>query len=250
MNVSLYQAAAAMNAQSRWEELITENLAAGAVPGFRKQNVSFEDVAATSPLTVNGATPTNFMIPVAVASTSFQPGELRPTGGSLDFAIEGSGFFTVQLPNGDHAYTRDGEFQLNGKSQLVTKEGYPVLSGSGPVQFDPNNSGAITVSATGQISQGSDVKGQLQVVTFPNPNQLTDTDYGYLLANQPGMTPTPAPAGTSVRQGFLEGPNTSPTAEMGGLISTMRTFEANQKVLQMQNDRMGEVISTLGGTSS
>ena len=249
MNVSLYQAAAAMNAQSRWQELISENLAAGAVPGFRKQNVSFEDVAAASPVSLNGATPTNYMIPVAVASTSFQPGELRPTGGSLDFAIEGNGFFTAQLPDGDKAYTRDGEFQLNAKGQLVTKEGYPVLSDSGPVQFDPNNTGSISVSATGQISQGGEVKGHLQVMTFSNPNQLTATSYGYLLADQPGLTPAPAAADTAVRQGFLEAPNTSPTVEMSGLINTMRIFEANQKVLQMQNDRMGQIISTLGGTS-
>ena len=249
MNVSLYQAAAAMNAQSRWQELITENLAAGAVPGFRKQDVSFADVAAASPLQMNGAAPANFMIPVAVSTTSFQQGQLRATGGAMDFAIDGAGFFTVQMPNGDHAYTRDGEFQLNAQGQLVTKEGYRVLSDSGPVQFDPNNAGAITVSASGQVSQGGEVKGRLQIVTLPNPGQLTETDYGYLLLNPPGVKPAPAPAGTSVRQGFLEAPNTSPTAEMGGLITTLRTFEANQKVLQMQNDRMGQIIADLGGTT-
>jgi flagellar basal body rod protein FlgG len=249
MNVSLYQAAAAMNAQSRWQEMITQNLAAGTTPGFRKQDVSFADVAAASPLAVNGANAANFMIPVAITSTSFQQGQLRPTGGSLDFAIQGSGFFSAQLPNGDKAYTRDGEFQLNGQGQLVTKEGYPVLSDSGPVQFDPSNPGAISISADGQISQGSDIKGKLQVSTFSNPGQLTQTDFGYLLANQPGMTPTPVSGDTSVRQGFLEAPNTSPTTEMGSLIETMRIFEANQKVLQMQNDRMGSVITALGGTS-
>ena len=249
MNVSLYQAAAAMNAQSRWQELITENLAAGTTPGFCKRNVSFADVAAASPMAMNGANPANFMIPVAVTSTSFQQGQLRATGGALDFAVEGSGFFTVQLPNGDRAYTRDGEFQLNAKHQLVTKEGYPVLSDAGPVQLDPSNPGTVSISATGQISQGSDVKGHLQAVTFSNPSQLSETDYGYLLASQPGMTPQPAAADTSIRQGFLEAPNTSPTSEMSGLINTMRIYEANQKVLQMQNDRMGSVISALGGTS-
>ncbi len=238
-----------MNAQSRWQEMITQNLAAGSTPGFRKQDVSFADVAAVSPLAVDGAAQTNFMIPVAVTSTSFQQGQLRPTGGALDFAIEGSGFFTVQMPNGDRAYTRDGEFQLNAKSQLVTKEGYPVLSNGGPVQLNPGDSSPVSISATGQISQGGVVKGHLQVVTFSNPGQLTATNYGYLLANQPGMTPTPVTGDTAVRQGFLEAPNSSPTGEMSGLIDSMRIFEANQKVLQMQNDRMGQVISSLGGTS-
>jgi flagellar basal-body rod protein FlgG len=249
MNVSLYQAAAAMNAQSRWQEMITQNLSAGTTPGFRRQDVSFADVAAASPLDGNGNTSANFMIPVAVASTSFQQGQLRPTGGALDFAVEGSGFFTVQLPNGDRAYTRDGEFQLNAKSQLVTKEGYPVLGNGGPVQFNPGNPAAISISPTGQISQGGDIKGHLQVVTFSNPSQLTPTDYGYLIADQPNMNATAVTSDTAVRQGFLEAPNSSPTGEMSGLIDSMRIFEANQKVLQMQNDRMGQTITSLGGTS-
>jgi len=249
MNVSLYQAAAAMNAEERWQELITENLAAGASPGFRKQNVSFEDVAAASPLQLTNPSSPNFFIPVAVASTSFQQGEMKPTNGNLDFAIQGPGFFTVQLPNGQHAYTRDGEFQLNAQNELVTKENYPVLGSGGAVQFDPSNSSPITISPSGQISQGDQVKGQLQVVNFAKPGQLVATDFGYLLNNDPNVKPLPMPPDTAVRQGFLEGANTSPSMEMGGLINTMRVFEANQKVLQMQNDRMGQVITQLGGTS-
>ena len=247
MNVSLYQAAAAMDAQSRWQEIIADNLAAGAVPGFRKENASFEDVAAASSVTMRGATPASFYIPTVVSSTSFLQGEMRPTGGSLDFALEGQGFFEVQLPNGDNAYTRNGEFQLNAKGQLVTAEGYPVMSESGAVQFDPNNSVPITVSATGQISQNGITKGHLKVAMFADLNSLTAADGGYLLAS--GQQPLPAPAGTAVRQGFLEAANLSPTTEMGSLISAMRVFEANQKVLQAQDDRLGHIITDLGGTS-
>jgi flagellar basal body rod protein FlgG len=249
MNVSLYQAAAAMNAQQRWQELITENLAAGTVPGFRKQEISFADVAATSPVNMNGVSSSNFMIPVARTSTSFQQGEFRPTGNSTDFAIDGPGFFEVQLPGGDKGYTRDGEFQLNAKGQLTTKQGYAVLGDSGPIQFDPNNASPLTVSATGQITQGGNPKGHLRLVEFPNPNLLTATSGGCLLANQPGATPVPAGSQTTVHQGFLEAPNTSPTVEMGSLINAMRIFEANQKVLQTQDDRMGKAITDLSGTS-
>lgn len=249
MNVSLYQAAAAMNAQTRWQELITENLAAGTVPGFRRQEISFADVAATSPLQMNGVATNNFLIPVATTSTNFQQGELRPTGNATDLALDGAGFFEVQLPDGTKGYTRDGEFQLNAAGRLTTKQGYLVLSDAGPVQFDPSNGTAFTISSTGQITQGGNPKGQLRVVQFPNPNQLTSTSDGYLLANQPGTLPKPAGSGTTVRQGFLESPNFSPTAEMGSLISAMRIFEANQKVLQAQDDRMGKVISDLSGVS-
>ena len=249
MNVSLYQAAAAMNAQMRWQEMITENLAAGTVPGFRKQEISFSDVAAASPLGMNGTTPASFLIPVATTTTNFQQGEMRPTGDSTDLAIDGPGFFEVQMPNGETAYTRDGEFQLNAKGQLSTKEGYLVLGDAGPVRFDPNNAASFTVSANGQITQGGNQIGRLHLVEFSNPNQLTSTANGYLLADQPGAAPVPAGSQTTVHQGFLEAPNSSPTSEMGSLINAMRIFEANQKVLQTQDDRMGRVISDLSGTT-
>jgi flagellar basal-body rod protein FlgF len=248
MNVSLYQAAAAMNAQTRWQEMITENMAAGNVPGFRKQQISFADVAATSPMGMNGVTPTGFTIPVATTSTNFQQGEFRPTGSSTDFAIDGPGFFEVQLPDGSKAYTRNGEFQLNSRGQLTTKRGNLVLSSSGPLQFDPNNPSPVTVSATGQVSQGSNPKGQLRLVQFSDPNQLVATANG-CLQPQNGETPRQADKMTTVHQGFLESSNSSPVMEMGSLITAMRLFEANQKVLQTQDERMGKAISDLSGTS-
>jgi flagellar basal body rod protein FlgG len=249
MNVSLYQAAAAMNAQSQWQEMIADNLASAAVPGYCKQAVSFEDVQARSPEIISGVAPASFYVPVAKSATSFQQGELRPTGNSMDFALEGPGFFEVQLPNGQLAYTRNGQFQLNAKSQLVNSQGDLVLSESGPIQLDPNNNGALNVSPDGQVKQGSDIKGQLRVVNFSDPGQLTMTTGGMLINTQPDMKPVPAGNGTAVRQGFLESANTSPTMEMSQLITAMRMFEANQKVLQMQDSRMGQIITDLGGAS-
>src|ERR1039457_827918 len=153
MNVSLYQAAAAMNANARWQDMISENLAAISIPGGRSRDVSFSSVQA-------GA---QFVIPAARTAVNFQPGELRPTQNPTDFALEGKGFFEVQLPNGDHAYTRDGEFHLNAQGQLVTKQGYPVLGDGGPLQFDPSNAQPLTIAATGEVSQGGDVKGKLKL---------------------------------------------------------------------------------------
>ena len=249
MNVSLYQAAAAMNAQSRWQEMITDNMAAGSVPGFRKQEISFADVAAVSPVNMNGAAKTGFMIPVATTTTSFQQGELRPSGNNTDFAIDGPGFFEVQLSDGSKGYTRDGEFHLNAKGQLITKKGALVLSSSGPVQFDRNNPSPLTVSPTGQITQGGMSKGQLRIAEFSNPNQLIATSSG-CLQPQDGEIPPQADGKTAaVYKSFLEAPNSSPVREMGNLITAMRIFEANQKVLQNQDDRMGKAIADLSGTS-
>src|SRR5580692_12677157 len=109
MNVSMYQAAAAMNANSRWQEVIAENLASSSVPGFRKQELSLEAVqAGLMPATqlTNSKSPTTFTIPKATTTTSFQPGDMQYTGDKNNLGIEGKGFFQVQLPNGSKALTR------------------------------------------------------------------------------------------------------------------------------------------------
>ena len=106
MNVSLYQAAAAMNAQSRWQELITENLASGSVPGFRKQDICFSAIEAGLDPTATGLNNAHYVIPAAHTALNLQPGELRSTGNKFDFALEGPGFFEVQLSDGSRHYTR------------------------------------------------------------------------------------------------------------------------------------------------
>ncbi len=244
MNVSLYQAAAAMNAHARWQELIAENLAAGFVPGSRKQDVSFSAVEAG--LASAGGNGSRCVIPAAHATTNFQPGEIRPGGSQMDFAIEGPGWFAVQLPNGAQAYTRNGEFHLNAQGQLVTKQGDPVLGDGGPVQFDPSQPPDFTVSASGEISQGGQLKGRLRLVEFADPRTLMPTGGGYFQTNLANAKPA---AASAVHQGFLEESNMSPMVEMGELITAMRMFEANQKVLQAQDDRMGRAISDLAGAS-
>jgi flagellar basal body rod protein FlgG len=241
MDVSLYQAAAAMNATAHWQDLIAENLSAASTPGARKQEISFSAVQAGLPSNMPG-------VPSANVVTSFQPGELCSTGNSMDFALEGPGFFTVQLANGQHAYTRDGEFQLNAKGQLVNKEGYEVMGQSGPLQFNPNSSDPITISATGDVSQGSETKGKIQITEFQHPENLTPLGTGTFRPDSPDAQPSPA-VSTQVRQGFIEAANMSPTTEMASLITAMRMFESNQKVLQMQSDRMSRVITDLGGTT-
>jgi flagellar basal-body rod protein FlgG len=231
-------------ALARWQELITDNLAAGSIPGFRKQDISFSAVQAG--LAINGQPAP--VLPAAHASINFQPGELRATGNPMDFALEGPGFFEVQLPNGNRAYTRDGEFHMSAQGQLVTKQGYTVMGEAGPLQFDPNNGSEITVSASGDVTQGGEIRGRIRVVEFSNPATLTNAGDGYLLADKPNVQPGPASA-SFLRQGFVEAANTSPTAEMASLITAMRMFEANQRVLQMQDERMGRVISELGNPS-
>lgn len=245
MNVSLYQAAAAMNANARWQEVIAENLAGSSIPGSRKQDISFSAVSAGMAPGLTGLNGAAYVMPKSTATVNFQQGTLRPSGLPTDMAIEGPGFFEVQLPNGTHAFTRDGELQLNAVGQLVTKQGYMVMSDSGPLQLDPANSTPISVSATGEVSQGGGVKGRIRLMEFSQPSLLKPIGAGCFLANNPGMQALPAQS-SQLRQGFLEGANTSPTTEMASLITAMRMFEANQKVMQVQDERMGRVITDLG----
>ncbi|HEY0455750.1 MAG TPA: flagellar hook-basal body protein [Verrucomicrobiae bacterium] len=242
MNVSLFQNAAAMSANARWQELISQNIAAGSIPGYKKQELSFSAVQAGLP-PVHGAKPV--LLPQAVAVTNFRQGELKTTGVNTDVALEGPGFLAVQMPDGNTAYTRDGELRVNSTGELTTKQGYPVLGEGGPIQLDPSNHSPISISATGEISQGSDLKGKLRVVDFEKPNLLTPTSNGLFLANSPALRAEEAP-GTTVRQGFLESANTSSAVEMANLISAMRMYEANQRVIQAHDDRMSKAITELG----
>jgi flagellar basal-body rod protein FlgF len=248
MEVSLYQAAAAMNATAQWQEMIAENLTTASIAGGRKRDISFQDVQAGLDPNASNGPQSAYFIPTAQASTNFQPGELHASSNPMDFALEGPGYFSIQMPNGQTAYTRGGEFQLNAKGQLVTNQGYPVLGDSGPLQFNPNSSDAITISANGEVSQGQQQVGKLKLTEFHNPQYLTMIGADEFRSDSPDAQAVPATS-TKVRQGFLEAANASPTTEMSGLVTAMRMFEANQKVMQMQSDRMSRTISELGGTS-
>jgi flagellar basal-body rod protein FlgF len=250
MNVSLYSAASAMNANLRWQEIIAENLAASSVPGFKKQEMTVTGVQPGGQTAVNasGAAEPQFVLPCAVVSTDFSPGQFRYTGLNTDVGIDGPGFFEVQLPDGNVAYTRDGEFRLDGQGRLVTKQGFEVLGEGGPIQLDLALGGSLmeslSIAPGGEVAQAGELRGRLRVLEFNQPALLQPVGGGLFLAQQPGLTETGDPAST-LRQRWLEQANTSPVTEMASLLTAMRAFEANQRVVQLQDERMGKVISEL-----
>lgn len=248
VNVSLYQAASAMTANARWQEAIAENMAASSVPGFKRQDVSFKAVeAGYMPAEVGGAAGAGmtWAMPEAQSVTSFSQGEMRFTGLHTDVGIEGDGFFEVQMPNGAIAYTRDGEFQVDGQGRLVTKEGHIVMSDSGPIQLDRNSGESITISPDGEVSQGQTSRGTLKVVAFNKPELLTPVSGGLFLAKDASLE-VATEAEPRVRQFYLEQANTTPVIEMANMITVMRASEANQRIIQMEDERMGKAISELG----
>jgi flagellar basal-body rod protein FlgG len=249
MNVSLFQAAAALDANSRWQEVIADNLASSSVPGYKQQQLSQAAVQAGM-MSAGGAMnlPQYFSVSKSSTSTNFTQGEMKYTGNGTDVAIEGNGFFEVQLPNGSTGLTRDGEFEINSNGQLVSKESYPVLGiangVTGPIQLSRDHSGPISISATGNVSQGSELKGKLKVVAVDQPQKLTNLSGGYFLAQDPKIAMKPSTA--NLREGYLENSNTSTLSEMASMMTASRSFEANSKVIQIQDDRMNRTISELG----
>ncbi|MDB6053127.1 MAG: hypothetical protein JWN25_650 [Verrucomicrobiales bacterium] len=250
MNVSLYQAASALNANQRWQEIAAENLASSGVPGYKKQQLSIGALQGgmiPKPGASFDKALDHYALPKADTSTSFQQGEMKFTGSSTDLAVEGKGFFEVAMPNGTTAYTRDGEFHFSSTGQLVTKEGFQVIMDGGIAQFDMKNPGPISISSTGEISQGSDKKGRIRLTDVSEPNLMTEISGGYFVAKNVGIKTSDSKA--TMKQGYVEASNANVITEMANMMSAMRGFEANQKIVQMQDERMGKAISELGNAS-
>ena len=122
---------------------------------------------------------------------------------------------------------------------------------TGPVQLDPNNTGSITISPSGAVTQGGVVRSHIKLANFSDPSVLTPARSGLYISTNPNLQPD-VPANTSIQQGFLESGNASPVTEMGDLITSMRYFEANQKVIQNEDDRVNRLITDVAnpaGTS-
>jgi flagellar basal-body rod protein FlgG len=243
----MYQAAAALSANARWQEVISENLSAASVPGFKRTELAFSAFEAGL-MPQDAAKGQKYILPHATSSTVFSPGDFQNTGIPTNAAIDGKGFFEVQMPGGESVYTRDGSFSVNATGQLVTKEGYAVVGDGGTFQFDRNTPGEFSISKDGTVSKGTDSRGRLKVVGFNDTALLTPAGGGFWKASNPAIKASDE-QNPSIRGGFVEGSNTSAVGEMVSMINAMRLFEANQKVIQAQDERMGKTISELGSAT-
>ena len=253
MNVSLYQAASALEGNLQRQHAIAENLASSSVPGFKRHNITFHAVDASmfdESLKAAGQTQVHWMMPRFIVSTDFQQGALMPTGDNTNVALDGPGFFSVTGKDGETLYTRDGSFRTNNLGQLIAKDGNLLQAvGGGPITVDTNSKHPVTIAKDGTVSQGGPSLGRLNVVSFAEEDlpKLQRINAGYFTSG--GLTPLPADESeTSVAMGFLEGANTSPSHEMGQLMTTLRHFEANQKIMKIQDQHMGRLIRELTDT--
>lgn len=228
----IYSAATAMEAASRNQEIVAENLAHVATPGYRRQGTLFDvgvqqddDLAAATQALGNGRNPTSF--------TNFDPGPIQQTQNPYDFAMVGNGFFVVQGPDGP-LYTRNGAFERtpNGELQLRGADGYRVSG----VQI-PATASRVDVSPEGVVYADGSAVGQLQMATFDNNDSLRRVGPTLFAGDNP-ITP---PAGVlRVEQGFREGSNVQPVQEMVSMILGMRQYESVEKAVRAISDAIGQ----------
>ncbi len=248
MNIGIYNSATALSSLEKWQEVTSQNISAGNVPGYKGNQMSFESIQAGY-LGINSAgrtveTPTT----MAISSNQFNfgDGQINQSGAKTHMAIDGEGFFKIQ-GQGFEYYTRDGEFHINGDDELVTKGGDIVLGLGGPIKVNPQL-GEITISQTGEVFQGSVPTGKLAIVDTTEKAALIRMTGGFRLGSDSDVTMREI-EDPRVVQGSLEESNVNTLKEMVNLISISRAFEVNHKVIQSLDDIQGKTIEVLGNTN-
>jgi len=252
---ALFTGATGMVAQQMNIDTIANNVANVNTTGFKKSRVNFQDLLyetikpAGSETTEGTTIPEGIQVghgvrPSAIAKL-FSPGALIQTGNPLDVAIEGDGFFQIQLPTGETAYTRDGSFKINEDGDVMTADGYLLE----PAITIPTDAETITIGADGTVSvrlpaqQAQQSVGELELVRFSNPAGL-DARLGrnLLLETQASGTPQisqPGLEGTgNIAQGFLENSNVQVVEEILGMITAQRAYEASSQVIQTADEML------------
>jgi flagellar basal-body rod protein FlgG len=244
---ALYTAASGMSAQQANLDTVANNLANSATTGFRSRKMQFEDMIYQNLVMPGSASSTSttsagLQIGLGTQSVSSEvimtQGTPNQTGNDLDLAINGSGFFQVQLPNGTTAYTRDGNFTKNNAGVVTDANGNQLI----PAITIPSNATNITISNYGVVSAtlpGQTTASQLgtiQLATFPNPGGLSSLG-GNLLqpTSGSGNAITDTPGGSSgmgqLQQHYLEGSNVDVVSEFVNMILAQRAYESNSKVI-------------------
>ncbi len=250
MNVGLYQSASALTALERWQDLVSQNITSSQQTGYRKRTISFATQAAgelqadpKARIGSEGAMPSLF--PKAISGINFMTGEMQPTRGDLDAAIQGDGFFELQRPDGSKVYTRSGEFRMREDRTLVSSTGDEVMSSSGGPITLLANGGTITINQDGTIAQGTTNLGKIAVMKFADNSRLMPLNGGFFVP-APGSPPPETVDQPVLLQGYLEGSNATPLREMVDLVLISRAYEANQKIITTVDQEMQKTFDALG----
>lgn len=257
---SLYTAATGMKAQQLNIEVISNNIANLSSTGFKRQRAEFQDLLYQNQRRVgtqssdNGdIVPAGIQIGVGVEAAAVyriaSQGNLQPTDGKLDMAVNGKGYFQIEMPDGTVNYTRAGSFQLSPDGEIVTNEGFPLRPGITIPQdakdITINSSGEVLVTLDGQVDPSN--VGQIELANFANPGGLLAVG-GNLFEETPasGSPITGIPQSTGfgkIEQGFLETSNVNVVEEITTMITAQRAYEMNSKVIETSDQMMGTLTN-------
>jgi flagellar basal-body rod protein FlgG len=248
-----------MLAQQLNVEVISNNIANMNTTGYKRQRAEFNDllyqnlrrVGSTSSDT-GTIVPTGVQLGLGVKPAAVyritEQGNITITDNPLDVAINGEGYFNVEMPSGETGYTRAGAFQLSPNGDLVTPDGYIIQPGI----TIPINATSISINSSGQVSVDIDgqvapqVVGNIELATFPNPaglDAIGDNMFLQTSASGQASVATPTSRGFgSLLQGALETSNVNVVAEITNLITAQRAYEMNSKVIQSSDEMMQSVV--------
>jgi flagellar basal-body rod protein FlgF len=246
----IYTALSGAMAQNQRLETIANNIANANTTGFKKDEQVFREY-----LTANEKVPDVIQVPRIPASVeSFydmqggdkayaesvgtysnqSQGALKNTGGNLDLALEGKGFFEVATPSGVR-FTRSGSFKTDGEGRLVTSEGFPVLAegtGDPAARAIRVTSPNVTVSYSGEVYDAGQLAGKISVVNVNNPDALQKQGSSLYSMKAPYNAPVLKANDIKIHQGFVEMSNVNIVEEMTNMISASRSFEAAQSAMK------------------
>lgn len=247
----LYAAASAMISGVFRQQAVAHDIANVDTPGFKQILTTLSDFDTTSAYTQplqNSATSPSYLgelglgVMASPAETDFSQGTLKTTDSSLDFAIQGSGFFRIRTADGVR-YTRDGRFSRDASGQLVTVDGNLVLNDSDQAIKLPEGDVAVTPDGTIYVNGVS--SGKIGLAVFTDLTTLTRDDQ-----NTFSSTSTPTTTGRGqIIQSSLEQSNVDSAKLMTQMIEISRSYQAAQQMVQNQDELLGKAISTLGRVS-
>lgn len=247
MNAALWAAKTGLDAQQTEMAVISNNLANVNTTGFKEDRAVFEDLLYQNQTQAGADTSQTTQSPsgmsigtgvqVMATEKDYSQGSLTNTGNPLDVAVQGQGFFQIQMPDGTLAYTRDGTFQTNAQGQLVTSSGYLVQPGitipQGAQSVTIGNDGTVSVTLAGQSAPTQ--IGQLQLANFINPPGLQPIGQNLLVQSAASGAPQTGSPGTNglgtLTQGQLESSNVNVVEELVNMIQTQRAYEMNSKAI-------------------
>ncbi|MBI2252533.1 MAG: flagellar basal-body rod protein FlgF [Armatimonadetes bacterium] len=241
-------AAQGMKAMMEKQDVVANNLANVNTAGFRKDTLlisSFTDLVNQQLgmgdiMQTGGVNDLNSGLQTSTV-TYFGQGKLKETGNNFDLALDdnGKGFFTLQTKEGI-AFTRNGSFRLNNQGYLIAQDGSYVLGKKGkPIQFKGTN---FLLTNDGKIKIDGKEIDQILITTFSQQDNLKKTGESNFLASSGAKVS----ADYTLRQGYLEMANVNVLKEMVDMIAIMRSYEANQKLMQSQDEVLGKAVNETG----